>query len=324
MLLHEVLQRARCVQIQPQHLSQPPEPHFLRYTAVWIALSSVVILTNKWLLDRQLGGFPFPLALSAWHQLFCSAVAAALVRLRLVEAAPLPADVYVRGVVPVGVLFAASLAAGNAAYLHLSVAFVQMLKATMPLLVFLGAATVGAERFERGALLNMLVVVGGVAAASYGEVRFEAAGVALQAAALAAEAARLVLVQLLLQRRGVRLNPVTTMLHVSPVALVALVPPLMALEAQPLAAAVMRRAGGGGGGGGAAAALPLLPLLGSAVAALALNASVFALVGRTSALTMNVAGVVKDWLLIAASVGLHGAVVTRLQCWGYGAAIAGV
>jgi hypothetical protein len=34
----------------------------------------------------------------------------------------------------------------------------------------------------------------------------------------------------------------------------------------------------------------------------ALNISVFLLVGKTSALTMNVAGVVKDWVLIALSV----------------------
>jgi hypothetical protein len=44
-----------------------------------------------------------------------------------------------------------------------------------------------------------------------GEVRFVLTGVALQAAALVAEASRLVMVQLLVQGRGVRLNPITTM-----------------------------------------------------------------------------------------------------------------
>lgn len=37
-----------------------------------------------------------------------------------------------------------------------------------------------------------------------------------------------------------------------------------------------------------------------------LNLSVFLLIGKTSALTMNVAGVVKDWLLIALSVAIYG------------------
>lgn len=38
------------------------------------------------------------------------------------------------------------------------------------------------------------------------------------------------------------------------------------------------------------------------VACAALNVSVFLLIGKSSALTMNVAGVVKDWMLIAFSV----------------------
>jgi hypothetical protein len=41
-------------------------------------------------------------------------------------------------------------------------------------------------------------------------------------------------------------------------------------------------------------------------AAAALNMAVFLLIGKTSALTMNVAGVVKDWLLILLSVLMYG------------------
>lgn len=41
----------------------------------------------------------------------------------------------------------------------------------------------------------------------------------------------------------------------------------------------------------------------------ALNMSVFLLIGKTSALTMNVAGVVKDWLLIGLSALLFQYVV---------------
>jgi hypothetical protein len=61
--------------------------------------------------------------------------------------------------------------------------------------------------------------------------------------------------------------------------------------------------------------LPVGRLLGSAAAAFLLNCSVFLLVGRTSALTMNIAGVVKDWMLICASVGLFGrAPELRREC----------
>ena len=40
----------------------------------------------------------------------------------------------------------------------------------------------------------------------------------------------------------------------------------------------------------------------NAAAAFGLNMAVFLLIGKTSALTMNIAGVIKDWLLIALSV----------------------
>jgi hypothetical protein len=51
---------------------------------------------------------------------------------------------------------------------------------------------------------------------------------------------------------------------------------------------------------------------------------VFLLVGKTSALTMNVAGVVKDWLLIAFSWTVIKDTVTPINLVGYGIAFLGV
>lgn len=48
-----------------------------------------------------------------------------------------------------------------------------------------------------------------------------------------------------------------------------------------------------------------------------LNMAVFLLIGKTSALTMNIAGVVKDWLLIGLSVWMFKAAVTGLNLSGY-------
>lgn len=55
--------------------------------------------------------------------------------------------------------------------------------------------------------------------------------------------------------------------------------------------------------------LPLLPA--------GLNMAVFLLIGKTSALTMNIAGVVKDWMLIGLSVWMFKAAVTGLNLFGY-------
>ena len=50
----------------------------------------------------------------------------------------------------------------------------------------------------------------------------------------------------------------------------------------------------------------------------------FLLIGKTSALTMNIAGVIKDWLLIFCSYYLVRAPVTALNLLGYAFCCAGV
>ena len=58
---------------------------------------------------------------------------------------------------------------GNAAYLYLSVAFIQMIKALMPAAVYTCGILMGTEKYAHNYALNMVVVTIGVAAASYGE-----------------------------------------------------------------------------------------------------------------------------------------------------------
>ncbi len=48
------------------------------------------------------------------------------------------------------------------------------------------------------------------------------------------------------------------------------------------------------------------------------------LIGKTSALTMNIAGVIKDWLLIFLSYYVFGAPVTALNLAGYAFCCSGV
>ena len=98
----------------------------LIYVSIWIGLSGTVILYNKWILAYY--GFPYPIALTIWHMTFSSGLAFAVVRLGYVEACNMSAETYVKAVVPIGACFAGTLWLGNAAYLYLSVSFIQMLK----------------------------------------------------------------------------------------------------------------------------------------------------------------------------------------------------
>ena len=93
---------------------------------------------------------------------------------------------------------------------------VQMLKALMPVSVFTVGILFGMETYNPKTLANMIVVTIGVIIASYGEINFVVIGVLFQLASVATESTRLMLIQILLQRRGLSLNPVTTMYYIAP------------------------------------------------------------------------------------------------------------
>ncbi|KAM5568539.1 hypothetical protein ABKV19_016211 [Rosa sericea] len=63
----------------------------------------------------------------------------------------------------------------------------------------------------------------------------------------------------------------------------------------------------------------------NALCDLALNFSIFLVIGRTGAVTIRVAGVLKDWILIALSTVIFPeSIITRLNIIGYAIALCGV
>lgn len=87
-------------------------------------------------------------------------------------------------IVPIGVLFSASLILSNKAYLHLSVPFIQMLKAFVPVAILLISWTFRVQDPNRKLFMIVLMISGGVALASYGEGRFDLTGFITQALAV--------------------------------------------------------------------------------------------------------------------------------------------
>lgn len=66
---------------------------------------------------------------------------------------------------------------------------------------------------------------------SAGELNFIVIGVVLQMCSICTESTRLVLVQILLQRRGLKLNPITTLYYIAPCCFAFLLLPFVMLEA---------------------------------------------------------------------------------------------
>ncbi|GJP63400.1 hypothetical protein CLOP_g20487 [Closterium sp. NIES-67] len=183
----------------------------------------------------------------------------------------------------------------------------------MPVAVYSLGVFFTREVFRVSSFSNMAAISIGVAIAAYGEANFNATGVILQLLAVCFEALRLVLIQILLTAKGVSLNPITSLFYISPVCLLFLSLPWLLVEYPHLAPSL---------------AVPSQPAIGLFLAncacAFALNLAVFLLIGKTSALTMNVAGVVKDWLLIAFSWSVIRDRVTGINLLGYFLAFVGV
>lgn len=86
----------------------------------------------------------------------------------------------------------------------------------MPVATFLVAVLCGIDKARCDVFLNMLLVSVGVVVSSYGEIHFNIVGTLYQVTGIFAEAFRLVLTQVLLQKKGLSLNPITSLYYIAP------------------------------------------------------------------------------------------------------------
>ncbi|KAJ6115558.1 sugar phosphate/phosphate translocator [Penicillium sp. IBT 18751x] len=263
------------------------------YVSVWITLSSSVILFNKHLLDYA--NFRFPIILTTWHLTFATIMTQLLARCTTVldgrKSVKMTGRVYLRAIVPIGLMFSLSLICGNMTYLYLSVAFIQMLKATTPVAVLLATWGMGMAPVNYKTLANVSIIVIGVIIASFGEIKFVMVGFLFQLGGIIFEATRLVMVQRLLSSAEYKMDPMVSLYYFAPVCAVMNGAVALFLEVPRV---TMDHIYGVG----------VWVLLANAMVAFLLNVSVVFLIGKTSSLVMTLCGVLKDILLVAASMML--------------------
>ncbi|XP_027930579.1 probable sugar phosphate/phosphate translocator At3g14410 [Vigna unguiculata] len=284
------------------------------YILLYIALSSGQIFFNKWVLSSKEINFPYPLGLTLLHMVFSSVLCFSLTKILKVMKVDqgMTPEVYLTSVVPIGAMFAMTLWLGNTAYLYISVAFAQMLKAVMPVAVFVLGVAVGLEVMSCRMLLIMSVISFGVLVASYGEININWVGVVYQMGGVVGEALRLIFMEIFVKRKGLKLNPISVMYYVSPCSAICLFLPWIFLEKSK-----MDEHGPWN--------FPPILLILNCLCTFALNLSVFLVITHTSALTIRVAGVVKDWVVVLVSAILFADTkLTMINLVGYAIAIAGV
>ncbi|BCS22176.1 UDP-galactofuranose transporter [Aspergillus puulaauensis] len=295
--------------------SEPPKATFhpAVYVTAWITLSSSVILFNKHILDYA--QFRFPIILTTWHLAFATFMTQVLARTTTLldgrKTVKMTGRVYLRAIVPIGIFFSLSLICGNVTYLYLSVAFIQMLKATTPVAVLLATWGMGMAPVNLKVLTNVAIIVVGVVIASFGEIKFVFIGFLFQIAGIVFEATRLVMVQRLLSSAEYKMDPLVSLYYFAPVCAVMNGVTALFLEVPTLTMGHIYNVG-------------VWTLLANAVVAFLLNVSVVFLIGKTSSLVMTLCGVLKDILLVAASMMIWSTPVTALQFFGYSISLIGL
>lgn len=163
----------------------------------------------------------YPVILTTYHLVFATIVTQGLARWTTIldgrKTVKMTGRVYLRAVVPIGVFFSLSLICGNLTYLYLSVAFIQMLKATTPVAVLLAGWSLGVSQPSLKQFLNVSAIVIGVIIASIGEIDFVVVGVLFQLAGVMFEALRLTMVQRLLSSADFKMDPLVSLYYFAPV-----------------------------------------------------------------------------------------------------------
>ncbi|QPC79446.1 hypothetical protein HYE68_010198 [Fusarium pseudograminearum] len=287
--------------------------HASVYILTWIFFSNATILFNKWLIDTA--GFLLAIILTTWHLVFATIATQLLARTTSLldsrHALPLSRRLYVRTILPIGVLYSASLVFSNIVYLYLSVSFIQMLKATGPVFTLIASWAWGVAQPDAKTFGNIMIIVVGVAIASFGEIEFSVWGFIFQMCGTIAEAVRVVMIQVMLSAEGLRMDPLVGLYYYAPVCTLMNLVVVFFSEGPRFKWEDAATAGYG-------------MLFANAFLAFILNVISVVLIGKTSGLVMTLSGILKSILLVAASVVIWSTHISLLQTLGYSIALMGL
>ena len=150
--------------------------------------------------------FAYPLTVAGLGLLFTSVFSLTVVKTGLVALKPenrnqIDCKFYATRIFPVGVLTAATMSFGNAVYLHLTVSFIQMLKAFTPAIVMIVLCVMRLSMPTRRQFACVIMITIGTVVSSLSELDLNLLGMVLMFGAELAEAIRLAMTQFLLKNK---------------------------------------------------------------------------------------------------------------------------
>lgn len=270
--------------------------------AIWISLGYSMILYNKLILSSWNFNFPFFLIL-------CHTILATILTQILAQVAPpsLMAGVhegkvkwndYFRKIFPYVFCSCSSLVLSNKVYVYLSLGYIQMLKAIMPVPLLLMYFASGREKLSVLQLLIVVTISFGVMMTSIGELHFSIVGFTIQIAAVTSDCLRVFLLDVVL--KDLNLDSLSMLYYTAPTLSCLLAVGFFIFEYETFPFERLD---------GPFAAV----LVFSGIIAFSLNLSIFILVSSTSSLIMTLAGPIKDFLLIMTSVVFFNSPLSPIQ-----------
>jgi len=205
------------------------------------------------------------------------------------------------------------------AYLYANVAFLQMMKQANVVLVYVASLAVGLEFFRLRNIGVLCFILVGTTMNIVGEIQLSLVGCLLQSSSQCFEVSRLILQSMLLSGKGIKLDVLTYNLVVMPLCFLALAS-FISIEAMfPEKFAVGLKAPAW-----EEVVKHRYLLLANMLLAFVLNVSIALFIKFSSAISMVLANVLKDIMVVLTSVVLLNEVVSAWQMIGFAVQIIGV
>eukprot|EP00798_Chlamydomonas_sp_ICE-L_P006458 gene6458-3091_t len=271
--------------------------------AAWLISSTAIIVVNRTILvEKQ---FPYPMAVASMG-MAVSGIAGFIVCdiLRLVPPVKeMSVETYLWRVIPVGVAQGLAGWLSNGLYIYLTLSFIEMARATLPLFTMIALHFSGLETPTLSMVKAVVLTTVGCAVAAYGEVHLSFMGIL--------EAGRLVMIQFMLI--GLEYHPLQGIKLIAPGAVGSL---LLLSSIYELPSMVANNAG--------RIVLDNLPLFATAAClGLVVNLMSMTIIKLSSATTLKVLAAVRGPLVVLSGVILLSEVVTGIEAVGYMIALAG-
>ena len=281
---------------------------------LWMVMSSSGILLNNHILnDRE---FPFPFFLATIGQLFSACALWTMhicghldLRRRTVSGIG-PSDdlreIYSE-IGPIALLTALKLAFGNAVYMHLSVAIIQILKGGAPMITLLVMVQYRLETMRRNIIVSIIIIATGCALSISGELNMNWTGITFMIIGETAEAYKTVRTQNVMESCGrIELDRYQTLAFMAPATCFVMSLGIILVEVPRMGSDIYHK-------------MAEMKVLFSAVAILGLGVNLLSLhiIQRTNSLTLKVIAQAKNVFAVFGGIALFGNTVSAIQWVAY-------